>query len=72
VEVKTAITNDTLIFRSDGLGRASAAAGAGLLDGTITLCIPKKQPSQNQRTITIASGGRISSAPAGNGDGVCP
>lgn len=72
VQVKTAITNDTLIFRSDGLGRASAAAGAGLLDGSLTLCIPKKQPPQNQRTITIAAGSRVSSAPAGAGTGVCP
>jgi type IV fimbrial biogenesis protein FimT len=72
VQVKSSVADDTLLFRSDGLGRASAAAGAGLLDGSITICIPSTLPPQNQRTLTVASGSRISTAPAGNGAGTCP
>jgi type IV fimbrial biogenesis protein FimT len=71
-QITTAVADDTVIFRSDGLARASAAAGAALLDGTITICVPSRLPPQNQRTISISSGSRISTAQAGTGAGTCP
>ncbi|GAB6195254.1 hypothetical protein PAGU2595_005550 [Lysobacter xanthus] len=72
VQVKSTVADDTLVFRADGLGRASAAAGADLLNTTLTVCIPSKLPPENQRTVSIAAGSRVSSAPVGTGTGLCP
>lgn len=54
-----------LMFRSDGLARDGSGA---LLKGTISMCIPTRQPSKNVRLVNIYAGSRVSvSATSSNG-----
>lgn len=68
----TAIADDSVVFRADGLARSSPAAVADLLNGSISVCIPTTQPAKNARTISIASGSRISTIQVATGTGTCP
>lgn len=66
----TGIPTDTVLFRGDGLARESVA-DSSLLAGTITICIPKKLPSQNSRVVTITAGSNLTTTSSGTGTGLC-
>lgn len=59
--------NSAIAFRSDGLARKSDGT---LVASDLTICMPTKQPQQNKRIVSIASGSRISTLPA-SGNGSC-
>jgi len=66
MQVTASVTE--VVFHGDGLARTSAGA---LLDGRIVVCLPATLPEQNQRVVSIASGGRIATTAVNNG-GTCP
>jgi type IV fimbrial biogenesis protein FimT len=62
-------TAASIVFRADGLARATA--GGALTANTITVCIPTNRPPLNRRVVSLISGSRISTDSA-NGAGACP
>lgn len=58
---------NSVVFRSDGLARASAT---DLLDGIISFCIATTRPADNARHLEIGSGSRISVSDH-DGGGAC-
>lgn len=62
------IVANTLTFRADGLARKDAAGA--LVEETITVCVPKKQPAENRRLVKISSGSNIATTRS-NGAGIC-
>jgi len=50
--------NNSVIFRSEGLARATAAGAA--LSGMISVCLPTTKPAENVREVRIVAGGRVS------------
>jgi type IV fimbrial biogenesis protein FimT len=56
-----------VVFRSDGLARASSG---GLLNGSIAVCMLTTSPEQNVRVFQIGSGSRMSVSKA-SGSGNC-
>lgn len=58
----------TLNFRADGLARNAAGA---LATEDFVSCIVTTHPAQNQRTVRVRSGSRVSTEPT-SGDGACP
>ena len=60
----------SFVFRSDGMARTPDAS-ATLVTESITVCIPTSRPKENRRTISLATGSRISVAPV-DGAGTCP
>lgn len=56
VVTSSAIKNNRIAFRPDGLARE----GGALLSGTFRICMPVKLPAENARDIAIGSGSRIS------------
>lgn len=61
-------TAASITFRGDGLARA---AGGGLLDNTITVCIPNESMDTNRRLVQLSGGSRLSTENE-VGDGECP
>lgn len=59
----------SIAFRSDGMAHV---AGGGLLANDITVCIPTTKPVENQRVVSIGSGGSRISTKSNNGAGACP
>lgn len=68
--VQVGSRSHSIVFRSDGMARTTDAAAA-LVTQDITVCIPTRHPEQNRRIVSLATGSRISVAPA-NGAGACP
>lgn len=61
---------EKITFSGDGLARD--AGTKALVKGTITVCLPTKNPAQNKRVLTITSGARVViSTPAEDGKGAC-
>lgn len=67
VVVSSAIKNNRVAFRPDGMARE----GGVLLSGTFRVCMPVKLPAENARDIAIGSGSRISMTKAAK-TGACP
>lgn len=59
--------NDRVVFRPDGMARAS---GGALLNARLAVCIATTRPAENQRFVNIGTGSRISVSRA-NGAGAC-
>lgn len=57
--------NVRVIFRSDGLARNNA----GVLTGTVAMCIPTTRPLENVRNVSIRGGSTV--VVRANGGGVC-
>ncbi len=68
VRASTNLTNNQIVFRADGL----AYRGNALLAGNLRVCMPRNNPPQNARDISIAVGGRIAVRPAANVGVGCP
>lgn len=54
------ISNNTILFRADGLARSGTSSTASLLAGAVRVCIPKTRPAENQRLIAITAGSTVS------------
>ncbi|HJR72154.1 MAG TPA: GspH/FimT family pseudopilin [Luteimonas sp.] len=67
VVTSSAIKNNRVAFRPDGLARE----GGVLLSGTFRICMPVKLPAENAREIAIGSGSRISTTSKAL-SGACP
>jgi len=66
----TSVTNQnsSVIFRSEGLARATAAGPA--LSGMISVCLPTRQPVMNVREVRVVAGSRVSVSRIDDG-GLC-
>lgn len=61
---------EKISFGADGLARDEATKS--LAKGTITVCLPTKNPAQNKRTLTFSSGSRVViTTPTEDGKGEC-
>lgn len=58
-----------LVFRPDGRARATAAGA--LLKGTIAVCLPVTQPTDNNRDVIITFGSQVSVSRRSSGNGAC-
>lgn len=67
VVTSSAIKNNRVVFRPDGLARE----GGVLLDGMFRICMPVKLPAENARDISIGTGSRISTKGSAH-SGACP
>src|SRR3546814_2080017 len=68
IQIKSSVSS--VMFRADGMARTNDATSA-LVTQDITVCIPTSRPVENQRTVSLATGSRISTR-SDNGNGACP
>ncbi|KAF1713067.1 GspH/FimT family pseudopilin [Pseudoxanthomonas sacheonensis] len=71
LQVRMGGAASSISYRSDGMAH-DPVSGSLIAATTITVCIPTTRPTQNQRVVSLGTGGSRISTGSANGSGACP